>query len=200
MSNHNRKAGVPILVFVLLCAVGAVAFVRYFVLGVPVITYNSGLVASGVVRRPLDTLAVHASRENFLRVGGKIYRRVRGLQPFYLRLPQLQSILFITDVGRDGADFHIVRTNDWSELRIRGEKLSFGGHIGDPDPAGSPYTDFVEKEDNGELVLATKYPRARTLVFLDLKERKVSKVVYNEFDEAGRTNSQSVYVDGRQVR
>jgi len=195
----RRLPSLGFLLVLLVCAVAVTAFVRYFVLGTPVVTYRDELVTCGKVRRPMDALAVHSRGENFIRVGGRTYRGVRGLQPFYLRLPQLNSILFVTDAGGDGVDFHIIKVGDWAEVRIHGEKLSFGGHIGDPDPPGSPYTDFVERESSGELVLATQYPRARTRVFLNLESRKVTKVEYDEFDNDGRMKLHQVYVDGRQV-
>jgi hypothetical protein len=199
MSNTSRGANLWFLLPLLACAVAAGAFIRYFVFGTPVVTYRDENVACGKVRRPLDALAVHSGGESFIRVGGKTYRGVRGLQPFYLRLPRLHSILFVTDVGRDGVEFHIVRIGDWAEARIRDEKLSFGSHIGYPDTPGSPYTDFVEKEGPDELVLATRYPRARTLVFLDLKARLVTKVEYDELDESGRSVVRHVYVAGKRV-
>jgi hypothetical protein len=174
-------------------------FVRYFVLGTPVVAYKDDIVSCGTVRRPLDTLAVHSGPENFIRVGGRMYRGVRGLQPYYLRLPLLKSILFVTSAASDAVEFHIVKVGDWTEVKVRGEKLSFGGHIGDPDPPGSPYTDYVEKESAKELVLATRYPHAKTRVFLDLQAKTVTKVDYDEFDEAGRLKAHRVYVDGRQV-
>lgn len=187
-----------VLLALLLVALAAL-FARYFILGTPVVTYKDDIVSCGAVRRPLDLLAVHSGRENFIRVGGRTYRGVRGLQPFYLRLPLLDSILFVTSSGSDALEFHIVKTEDCKEVTIKGEKLSFGGHIGDPDPPGSPYTDYVDKESLDELVLATRYPLARTRVFLNLRAKKVTKVDYDEFDEQGRIKAHSVYVDGRRV-
>jgi hypothetical protein len=200
MPSLARVPSFSILAFIILCTAGISAFVYYFVLGVPEVTYSDGIVSGGRIRRPLNVVFAHLSEEYFIRVGGRTYRRVRGLPPFYLTLPQLKSILFVTDVGDDGAGFHIVRTSDWATVTIQGEKLSFGSNIGMQSPPGSSYTDFVEKEDSGELVLATKYPQARSLLFIDLEKKKIAKVVYDKFDDMGRTNSRSVYVDGRLVR
>lgn len=199
MSQMRSLPNLGLLAIFFVVSMSLALFFRYFVLGTPVVTYKDDIIAWGTVHRPLDTLAVHSGSENFIRVDGRIYRRVRGLPPFYLRLPLLHSILFVTDVGNDRVDFHFVKLESWTEVIIHGERLSFGGHIGDPNPPGSAYTDYVDKEAAGEIVLATRYPHARTRVFLDLPARKVTKVDYDEFDDEGRIKIHRVYVNGRQV-
>jgi len=186
------------LLFLLASFIAAAIFIQYVLVGTDVVTYKDGFITCGVVRHPLDALAVHSSRVNFIRVGGKTYTHVRGLQPFYLRLQKLNSILFVTDAGEDGAEFHVVRIGDWNETTIYGKKIGFGGHIGDPDIPGSPYTEFVENQGSNEIVLATSYPSARLRIFLDLKAKKLIKLEYDELD-GERVKEHHVYVDGKRV-
>jgi hypothetical protein len=131
---------------------------------------------------------------------GRTYRGVRGLEPFYLKLPLLNAILFVTNTGRDSLAFHVIALSNLTEMKIPGEKLSFGNHIGYPDSPGSPYTDYVDKESSKELVIATRYPHARTRVFLDLQAKEIAKVDYDEFDEVGNVKAHSVYVRGKQIQ
>jgi hypothetical protein len=195
----SAKLGFAALILAGAAAVGLL-FVRYFVLGTLVITYKDEVVTCGEVRRPLDVLAVHSGRENFIRVGGRTYRRVRGLQPFYLRLPRLDSILFVTSAGDSGVEFHIVRVGDWTDIKIRGEKLSFGAHVGAPDSPGSPYTDYVESASKEEIVLTTRYPRGRKLLYLNLRTRSVTRVEDEVVDESGHIVTRHAYVNGKQVQ
>jgi hypothetical protein len=194
-----RGPSIGFLALIFACAATAFAFIRYFVFGTPVVIYKDELVACGEVRRPMDGLFVHSGREKFIRVGGRSYNGVRGLQPFYLRLPKSNSILFVTDAGYEAADFYVVKTNDWTVRKIRAEKLGFGSHIGYPDASGSSFTDFVEMESSQSLVLATRYPRLKKLIYLDLEHLLITKVEDEELDENGRIVSKHVYVNGRQV-
>ncbi len=189
-----------LLLLTLTFAIAAIAFARYQLAGTPVVTGSDTYVAWGTVRRPTDIVLAHQGREPFIRVNGRTYPDVKGLPPFYLRLPELNSILFVTVAGRDAIEFHIVDVRSWADAKIRGEKLSFGGHIGDPDPPGSPYTDFVEGEASNRIVVATQYPRARTRIFLDLSARRVEKVEYEEFDKNGQLGQRHVYMDGKPVQ
>src|SRR5262249_6469599 len=99
-------------------------------------TYRSDGVSAGRVRTLLTLVSAHSGEECYLKAWGRTYRGVRGVQPFYLEVPALDSILFVT-VGHSGrATFHIVRRCGGREVRVDGGRAEFGGHIGSHRTAG----------------------------------------------------------------
>jgi hypothetical protein len=185
--------------FILLACGLAAVLLRYVFLGTPIVTYRDELVSAGQVSRLTDVINVHSGRERFIRVGKKTYRRVRGSPPFYLPLPQLQSIIFVTESANGAAELHIFGTGDGKEVKIHANKLYFGNNIGGQKIPGSAYSDYVEKESPTELVLATSYPRLKISIHIDLKAGKIAKVQEEECDADGRGIAQHVY-EGQQLR
>src|SRR5689334_3980091 len=59
-------------------------------------TSNSGGVTSGDVQRPSRKIFAHINEEHYLTISGKTYRGVAGSPPYYIDVPQLNSILFVT--------------------------------------------------------------------------------------------------------
>jgi hypothetical protein len=163
-------------------------------------TYRDKHVVAGQIRRPIYELAVHVSKPQYLVINGRTYEGVKGTAPFYLEVPQLNSILFVTEAGR-GITFHLVNLETQKEISIAGGEKAFGGNIGgkqtNPD---EPYRDFIEKADQNELVAATRYPDAKKYFYLDLTSRKLSKVVYDAHDVNGQLTNHSVYVNGELVK
>ena len=90
-----------------------------------------------------------------LTVQGKTYKYARGEEPFYIPVPQLDSILFVT--GEQTATFHLINLTTRLETRIDGGNSPFGHWIGwhtpeNPRPGGSNY---VASADSRKLVLVT---------------------------------------------
>jgi hypothetical protein len=61
----------------------------------------------GQYHAPLDFMAVHASRPSYIKVCGKTYSGVRGFSPYYLDVPTLNSVLFVTE-SMGLVRFHLV--------------------------------------------------------------------------------------------
>jgi hypothetical protein len=175
----------------------AAVVVGYFALCFPrrVETYRGQFVTGGELVRPITAISVHSSSPNYLTVFGRTYRDVQGLKPFYLDIPSLDSILFVT--GDDDQTFHLVNLRTKKHSSVHTSKTSFGAHIGSNRPPGEPYVDFVESVTNNSVVVATQYPNGKKFYFLDFGAGTLDRIVYDEYK--GNVTNRSVYVDGKKV-
>src|ERR1700733_12450913 len=53
-------------------------------------------------------LGLHTGKSIGLKVAGKTYYKVRGMKPYYVDLPQIHSILFVTEGDSYKVTFHLV--------------------------------------------------------------------------------------------
>lgn len=163
-------------------------------------TYRDKQVVAGQIRRPIYELAVHVSTPQFLVVNGRTYKGVKGVAPFYLEVPQLNSILFVTEAA-GGITFHLVNVETKKAISIAGGDETFGGNIGGKqNTPDEPYGDFIEHADQNQIVAATRYPDAKKYFYLDLTSKKLSKVVYDAYDSSGHTTNHAVYINGELIR
>ena len=90
-----------------------------------------------------------------LTVHGKTYKYVRGEEPFYIKVPELDSILFVT--GEQAATFHLINLTTRHETRIDGGNSLVGNWIGwhTPDPPRPGGSNYVASADSHKLVLGT---------------------------------------------
>jgi hypothetical protein len=156
-------------------------------------TYKDNVVSAGLVRVPLRLINPHVDQNNYLEVHGKYYEHVRGVQPYYLPLPEIEAILFVTEDRSNHAEFHIVSLKSGKVTDIFGGKSSFGGHITNQRQQGEPYTDYVDKVTPQELYLASRYPDAENITVLDLEHHKVGRTERNEYDDSGKIVLHKVY-------
>jgi hypothetical protein len=153
-------------------------------------TYHDKYVSAGELRSPLELINPHMGGWCYIKVGGKTYKKVRGLAPFYLNVPALDSILFVT--GDEKKTFYIFNIKTKRTISIPGGNVSFGGNIGAPRKPGEPLTDWVESANTNEIVLATQgmaygtHPSVRILITLNLKTNKMEKVEAEWRDKSGR--------------
>src|SRR5947199_37088 len=71
-------------------------------------TYRDKNVVATEKNPPLYPFNVHGSKTTYLEVNGKTYQGVRGSPPYYLDIPGLNSILFVTERPRNKVVFHVV--------------------------------------------------------------------------------------------
>lgn len=89
-------------------------------------TYRDHRVVAGEIPTPLHFVAVHLSRPKYLTVHGRTYTGIKGLPPYYLEVPALDSILFVT--GMDHQTLHLVNLKTGKEIHMdAGEKGLLGG-------------------------------------------------------------------------
>jgi hypothetical protein len=179
-------------------AILGAAIAGYFVLCFPsrrVEIYRDQFVRAGDLVSPISLIAPHVDRPHYLSVFGETYRGVQGLKPFYLEVPALNSILFVT--GDDDQTFHLVNLKTKKHLRVNASKTGFGGHISSVRQTGEAYTDFVERVTTNFVTVATQYPEAKKSFFLDFNAGRLDRIVYEEYKD--HATNRSVYVDGRRV-
>lgn len=102
---------------------------------------------------------------------GKTYRNVRGLKPYYISVPKLDSILFVT--GVTNATFYLARLDTRQITKIDGGNSPFGTWTGwdSSYPVGA--SNFVASADSNGLSLVTLNDRKRVTEYLDLKKKQV---------------------------
>jgi hypothetical protein len=148
---------------------------------------------------PLYPFNVHGGDRNYLTVNGKTYGGVRGLPPCYLQIPELHSILFVTESGNEGQNvtFHVVNLETKKEIEIQSDEATFGGNIGAKRRTDDNYTDYVENAETNKLVLTTRYPDLKKSYYLDLLSKKVERVEQDHYDKNGKVIGHDAYIDGK---
>jgi hypothetical protein len=139
-------------------------------------TYQDANVRAGNVRYFFNAFSVHSGMSHYLEVNHKIYRWVRGVEPFYLEIPQRHSILFLTRKGQDLGVIHILDLRTFQEIRINGVEWFSGGHIGSKRAPGSDLSDYVERVEDNKIVLATRSGNRIIRGVLNLTDQKVDSV------------------------
>jgi len=134
-----------------LLAAAAVGFLLFH--GVYAEKYRDAKASGGEVVRPLDWFGVHSSRPSYLTVLGRTYRAVRGTPPYYIAVPSLASILFVTEGPSHQVTYHLVNLTTKEHIEFDGGTSGFGGHIGAPRKSGEPFTDYVESVVSNRLTL-----------------------------------------------
>ena len=139
--------------------------------------------SGGELRSPLQDVFAHISEEHYLKINGKTYRNVKGGSPYYLEIPELHSVLFVTgDEDKGNVKFHIVNRETGHETVIKGGQIHFGFDIGVSRKPGEAYTDFVQKASSNELTLVSQGTKARVVIVLNLASKKVECVQREMFD------------------
>ena len=184
-----KRIGIAIVIVL------SVSLVVICLAGWRVQAYRDGQVSAGEIVTPVNFISPHADVTHYLTVFGRTYRGVQGMKPFYLAIPDLNSILFVT--GDGDQVFHLVNLGTKRERHITAEKSGFGGHIGSARAAGEPYTDFVVSATTNRVVVASEYPDAKKSLYLDFGAGKIQQVVYEKYMD--QVTNRTTYVDGRRV-
>jgi len=127
--------------------------------------FQNQFASGGVLHPLLPTVFVHSYSESYyLKVGGKTFSDVRGLPPYYLDVPQLHSLLFVTGKVDHGATFHLfnLATKKFERILCGMETETCGWNIGAPRKKGEQFSEWIENassnrvtfgSDRGEIVL-----------------------------------------------
>ena len=174
---------------VALIALAALGIVVVFFRGFPVEKYRDGKVSAGEIRRPWDVFTAHVSRPQYLKVGGRMYRRVRGSAPYYLDVPGTNSILFVTqDAGH--ITFHIFDLNRKEDVQIDGGTSGFGWHLGKP---GDKFSDYIEVAKSNRITLVKGTHDWMEKIALNLTNKGVERTETLYFDASGQVTNRSIH-------
>src|SRR5690606_38398288 len=97
---------ITLMLFLVLIIVGGV--LSFCFTGKRIQTFQDSKVTAGEISRPIDNLAVHLSKPKYITIDGKTYEGVRGLPPYYLEVPELNAILFVTEQRSHNVVFHLL--------------------------------------------------------------------------------------------
>jgi len=109
-------------------------------------TYTDRLVTAGEARTWFNCIS--------LKIGNSLYEPVRGSKPYYVHIPEINSILLVTD-SHGKTTFHIINIDTKKEAAIDASRSDFGYNITSIRPPGSDLTDYVESATSDKLLLAT---------------------------------------------
>jgi hypothetical protein len=140
-------------------------------------TFSDSTASGGELRSPFQDLFAHISEDHYLKINGKTFSNIIGGPPYYLEVPDLHSVLFVTgNEDKGDVKFHILSRKTGQETVIHGGQLHFGFDIGAPRKPGEAYTDFVQKASSNEVTLVSQGSKARVIIVLNLRSNKVERV------------------------
>ena len=125
---------------------------------------------------PLQNIFAHLNEEFYLTIDGRTYKHVRGTSPFYLDIPELNSILFVTGKMDARSTFHIYDLSLKSEIMIEGGPIGFGWDIGGITNAES-WSVRVLNATSNEVRLISEGGIGKEIISLELKSRTI-KISY----------------------
>ena len=120
-------------------------------------------------RPTLDsTINVHGSPEQGLRICGKTFRRVKGVPPYYIPVPNMPLVLLAYEPDHGKNTLVVCNTNDCTFLQIPLGEAVFGNQIGYWEATKGQMGDTVESASSNRLALLSKGFRYIERSLLDL--------------------------------
>ena len=120
--------------------------------------------SGGEMRSPFQNVFAHLNQEFYLTVNGKTFRDVRGTVPFYLEVPQLHSIVFVTGKMDCPSIFHVYDLQSKQEKTVESGPIGFGWDMGGTNKPGAPWTVYVLKATTNEITMAWQGDKGRDLI------------------------------------
>jgi hypothetical protein len=178
-----------------LCLLFALLIVGIFFCctGRKVETYHDDYVKAGKIQSPINLFFAHVSEKRYLTINTRTYKGVRGFEPYYLKIPKLNSILFVTEGATHRVTFHVVNLMTKVEIPIDGETSGFGWNIGAGRKPGDVDTDYVESTQSNNIAIAQRSLNWKETTILNLDRRKIEREEILEYDISGQiTNRKGV--------
>lgn len=177
---------------VLLCGVGIAIFYMVLIRGIPIEEFKDDTVSGGEYWRPWTLILVHLDNHRFIKVDGKRFSPVKGFKPYYIRLPELNSLLFVTREGDDHSILWLYNLSTRHFTRIDGGTTMLGSGIGTIRSPGGPAPDHFENVTPEQMTGVSESWGWREKIKLDLEKGVVEVVEHQLLDGRGNvTNSYS---------
>lgn len=177
------------LLILLILIAGAVTFCFW---GKRSQTYRDNKVIGGEITRPINALAVHLSKPKYLTIGGKTYTGVRGLPPYYLDVPELNAVLFVTEQKNHNVVFHVVNLETKRDIQIDADSSGFGRRIGSGGKAGDPGTDYIEGVQTKRITVTMRSLDWKETMVLNLATKSIERRETLYLDASGQVTNRSV--------
>lgn len=91
--------------------------------------------------------------------------------------------MFVTEDRRDHFTYHVLNLINYHDIKIDGHRYNFGVAIGND--VNAKYSDYIDKANGNEIVIAMHRGIYKNLLTLDLGLRKVVREEYFEYDNNG---------------
>jgi len=148
-------------------------------------------VAHNIVRGGDSSIHSGPPITNSVEFNGRQFRDVLGVPPYYLDVPQLHSVLFVTRVNDGGTNaIHILDRQTGRDVEIP-TIADFGRSIG---LTNGPFLEYVETVEPGKISVASESgigPPTKTVFHLNLQTAKMDSRDIFHFDRNGTiTNTQ----------
>src|SRR5436190_1294146 len=164
----------------------ALALAAIFIFGCsktkPQPTTGASNIVSGSVTRLRDKLNVHSSPQNYLEVFGRRYIPVRGEYPYYLGVPEIGSIFFVTEDAQYKTTAHFVNMATGQHIAM-GPVGSLGPGIKGSDGKGQKLTDWVESAQSNRVTIVSRSVDWQQMYILDLVRKRLDYLETQYLDE-----------------
>ena len=131
-------------------------------------------------------LGLHTGKSICLIVAGTKYCGVKGTAPNYLDIPQIHSIIFVTEGGSYKVTLHVVNMETKKAIHIDGKGTIFGSFIGSSRNPGDKLADYVEKVELNRITLATHGADWKQVTVLNLQTESIEKEDNFTYDKDGK--------------
>ena len=158
-------------------------------------TYRDSKITAGEITRPFNTLAVHSSKLKYLTINGRTYTGIRGLPPYYLDVPELKCILFVTQENNYKVVFHFFDLVEKRDIQINADGAGFGWRIGSGKKPGDTGTDYIEEAQSNRVTVATRSLDWKETMILNLATKSVERWEGIYFDKNGQVTKRRVQTD-----
>ncbi len=163
-------------------------------------TYRDKNVQAGEIESPISAFSVHSSKTQYLIVNGKTYKGIRGLKPYYLDIPKLNSILFVTEGSKYRVTFHLVNLELKREISIDGGTSGFGSSIGSGTKPGEQFSDYIENVQSNKVTIATRSLSWKETSLLNLDSKRIERQETFLYDASGKVTNHWASVNGERVK
>ena len=148
-------------------------------------------------KNTVNLVSVHASHGYYeMTVCGVKYSGVRGYNPFYLSIPEMDSILFVTgrDYDNGQAMVHIVNLKTKTEIHFP----AYDSHIGSNIRTNSPdMSEVVEKIDGSQIIIHAEGLERSFRYYIDLSKPRLEKEEAEFRNSPLGTTNRYVYIEGK---
>jgi hypothetical protein len=114
-------------------------------------------------------LSPHVDPSITLIVGTNRIHDVIGRPPYYIKIPQWDSVFVATETREHRFYYHIVNLKNQPDMVIDGKSTSFGYWIGARNGVSQEY---VSKVENGQLTLSARTAKRRINYVIDLTAKR----------------------------
>jgi len=149
----------------------------------------------GEITRAIDLVNIHSSKQKFVEVAGKRYVDLRGNRPYYLSIPEKDSIIFVTEESNHQSTIHVVNLKSHEHFSIK-DAGSLGRGIGSTKPKGSPFTDWIGEVAGNRVAVVSRGDESEEVIVIDFDSKRLAHSESDYFDGTGVLTNREIRLNG----